>query len=219
MNKSSMKALFFYDFENSYIPQILEEIYIKQVYKPFLEGQKDLTIVDIGANIGLTSFYFKDFAKKVFSIEPSKQHTECIKALIEQNKIDNIELYPFAISNENGKTKFYHNDNVTMFSMEDTVNKKNDFEEIETLTLDNFMKRAQIDKIDLLKLDVEGSEGKVITSEGFRKVADKIKVIVGEWHNWCPMSKDVFMNEFRDQGFEFKWLTNTQASVFTAVRV
>ena len=214
-----LQAIFFRNFENSYIPQILEEMYIKQVYKPYLEGQRDLIIADWGGNIGLTSYYFKDYAKKVYCVEPSKDHQEVIEKLIEHNDIKNIKLCKYAISNENGKTKFYHNENVTMFSLESTVNKKDDFEEVETVSVDSFMEREGIDRIDLLKFDVEGSEGLVLASEGFKKVADRIKVIVGEWHSWCPMSKNVFMNTFRDLGFEFKWVQGTDASVFTAVRI
>lgn len=213
-----LQAFFFRDFKNSYIPNILEEIYKDRVYAPFLTDQKDLTIVDWGANIGLTSYFFKEYAKQVYAVEPSKRHQEVIETMLEYNKIDNVKLCKYAISNEDGKTKFYHNDNVTMFSLKDTVNKKDDFEEVETLTPESFMKREGITHIDLLKFDCEGSESEIITSEGFRNVADKIDVIVGEYHSWTSMSKEQFALCFSDLGFTFKWYTGTEASVFSAVR-
>lgn len=212
-------AFFFNEFKNSYIPEILDEIYIKKVYQPFLTGKKDLLIGDIGGNIGLTSYYFKDFAKEVFCIEPAKEHQDTIKKLIEYNKIDNITLCPYAISNYNGKTKFYHNENTTMFSLSELVNDKNDFEEVDVLSFDEFMARNKIDHLDLLKLDPEGEEGKIVTSQGFKEYAPKVKVIVGEWHNWANMEKGQFANAFRDLGYEFRWYNNTQASVYSAVRV
>lgn len=213
------RAIYFHDFKNAHIPEILEEIYIKRIYHPYLAGKKDLVIMDVGANIGLFSFYAAEYAKQIYALEPSGVHLEAIGKLIETNDLKNVKVLPLALSNENGKTRFYHNDNVTMFSMEDTVNKKDDFEEVVTASLDTIFETEKIDTIDLLKLDVEGSEAKVITSEGFKKVADKIKIIVGEWHSWCPMSKDLFMNTFRDLGYEFNWIKNTEASVFTAVRL
>jgi len=143
---TALQAFFFTDFKNQYIPNIFEEIYKHKVYEPFLAGRKDLTIVDIGANIGLVSYYFKDYAKTVYAIEPAKIHQDCINAMISQNKIENIKLCPYAISHKNGTEKFYHNDNVTMFSLEDTVNKKDDFEEVETKTLEDFMKENNIDR-------------------------------------------------------------------------
>lgn len=230
MGTSPLEAIYFHDFKNSFIPNILEEVYRDKVYAPFLEGQKDLIIVDCGANIGLTSYYFKDFAKTVYSIEPSKQHLECIEAMIKgvpkvvwekvtyPNPITNIKVCPVAISNHDGTEKFYHSPNTTMFSLKDTVTDKNDYEAVETQTFETFMKNNDIDHIDFLKLDVEGAEDLVITSDGFRNVAPKIKVIMGEYHSWSGMSPPMFANTMTDLGFTFTWLKGTDASVFTAVR-
>ena len=213
-----IEGLFFRDFKNSYIPQILEEIYIKQVYRPFLEGKKDLIIADWGGNAGLTSYYFKDYAKQVYCVEPSVIHHETIEKLIEFNKIENIKLCKYAITGKNGTTKFYHPKNVTMFSKENVMG-ATDFEEVETVDPKTFMEREGIEHIDLLKWDIEGSEGEVVASAEFAEVCPKIKVIVGEWHSWSSLSKDLFCNTFRDLGYEFRWLPNTDAAVFTAVRL
>jgi hypothetical protein len=103
--------------------------------------------------------------------------------------------------------------------MESIVNNKNDFEEVETITLEDYMKKYKIDKIDLLKLDMEGSESKFILSDGFKNVADKIKLIVGEYHEWTEMNKGMFKREFEELGFTFNWNYKTQASVFSAIRL
>ena len=213
-----MNAIFFNDFKNAHIPEILEEIYLKKVYDPYLLGKTDLTILDVGANIGLTSFFFKDFGK-VYSLEPSKIHFDTLSELIKYNKIENVIPVKVALSNSIGKTRFYHNDNSTMFSMEDKVNNKGDFEEVDTTTLEEFIKVNKIENIDLLKLDTEGSESKIIVSDGFKNVANKIKVIVGEYHDWTDMNKIMFKQTFEDLGFTFNWNFKTQASVFSAVRL
>lgn len=214
----AIEGIFFRDFRNSYIPQILDEIYIKQVYKPYLLGKKNAVIADWGGNIGLTSFYFKDYAKQVYCVEPSKRHIEVIEKLIEFNKIKNIKICPYAISGENGKTKFFQPENVTMYSMENVM-QAGEYEEVETVDPASFFEREGIESLDLLKLDVEGSESKVVNSEGFKAIAPKIKVIVGEWHTWDSQSKDGFANSLRDLGYEFRWIAGTDASVFTCVRI
>lgn len=213
-----IQGFFFRDFKNSYVPQILEETYIKKVYQPFVAGRKDMIIADWGGNIGLTSFYFKDYARQVFCVEPTKSHIEVIEKLISFNDIKNIKICPYAISNETGKTKFYHPENVTMNSMENVMQAK-DYEEVEAVDPATFFEREGIKQIDLLKCDVEGSESKVITSEGFKKIAPKIKAIVGEHHNWDSQSPGAFMNTFRDLGFDFRWVQGTDAAVFTCVRL
>ncbi len=216
MNNAPLEGFFFKDFKNSYIPNILEEIYRDKVYEPYLAGKKDLIIADWGGNIGLTSYYFKDYAKQVYCVEPSVVHHEAIEKLIEFNKIKNIKLCKYAIAGENGTIKFYHPENVTMYSMENVMGAQ-DYEEVEAITPDEFFKREGIEHIDLLKLDVEGSEGKVITSAGFEAVAPKIDVIVGEHHSWDSMNQAQFKNTFEDLGFDFTWLP-TEAQCFTAVR-
>lgn len=216
MQVTPIEALFFRGWGNSHIPEILEETYIKEIYKPYLFGKKNLCIVDLGANQGLTSYYFKDYAKMVYSIEPTTAHLEVLRKMIEFNKITNITVCPYAISNQTTKTKFFHNPNSTSNSLSLNVN-PSDFEEVDVLSFDEFMTRNKLDHIDLLKLDVEGEEGKVITSDGFKKYAGKIDVIVGEYHDWTNMGKNQFANTFTDLGYKFNWIPNMKASVFTAV--
>ena len=47
--QNKLQSLYFKDF--TYIPNILKEIYMDKVYEPFM--RPNMTIVDIGANIGL----------------------------------------------------------------------------------------------------------------------------------------------------------------------
>jgi FkbM family methyltransferase len=219
MPDAQFQYIVFRDFKNSYIPQILEETYIKKVYQPFVVGKKDLIVVDVGQNIGLTSYYFKDYAARVIGLEPSVAHREIINKMIELNDITNIECLPYALSNKNGTEKFFHNQNTTMFSLESAVNDPNDFEEVETVTMDKLFEKAGIDHIDICKLDPEGHEGHIIASPEFAQLAPKIKVVVGEWHSWGSMSKDQFMNTFRDLGYQFHWNNNTDAATYSAVRI
>ena len=220
MTPKPIQAIFFRDFKNSYIPDILEEVYIKKVYQPFLTGKKDLIIVDWGGNLGLTTFYFKDYAEQVYCVEPAKEHIEVIQKLIDFNHITNVTICPYAISNKNGTEKFYHNENVTMFSLSDLVNPdKKDFEEVETVDVEEFFKRNKLDHIDALKFDVEGAESEIVTSEAFKKYAPKIKLIFGEYHDWTRMNKIMFQQAFEDLGYQFNWNFNTKAATYSAVRL
>lgn len=215
---SKLQGFFFKDFQNSYIPNILEEIYKDKVYHPFVTGHNDLIIADWGGNIGLTSFFFKDYASKVYCVEPSVIHHEAIEKLIEFNDIKNIKLCKYAIAEKDGTTRFYHNNNVTMFTLKENVLGQTDYEDVETVTPETFMKREGIDHIDLLKFDTEGNESEIIVSDGFLRVAPKIKVIVGEWHNWTSMNQSQFKAAFEDAGYYFTWHKNTVAQVYTAIR-
>ena len=176
-----MKAIYFDDFDNSFIPQILEEIYIKKIYHPYLEGQRDLTIMDVGANIGLFTFYASKFAKMLYSIEPSPRHVEILGKMVETNGFKNVKILPLALSNKNGIEKLYHHTNTTMFSLREEYHDTKNFDEVVTVTLDKLFETEKIDYVDFLKLDVEGAENEVLTSEGFDKVKDNSTAYVNGW--------------------------------------
>ncbi len=214
-----LQAFFFHPpFKDNYWPDILDEIYRKEVYKRFVIGKKDLIIVDIGANVGLSVYYFAPYAKTVYAIEPSGIHLEALRAMIKQNKLSNVIVCPLAISNETKKMKFYHNDNQTAFSLNDFAHNP-EFEEVQAVTMDKFMQDHKIDHIDILKADPEGEEMKIFQSEGFKKVASKIKIILGEWHEWGGVSQVNFQHGLEDLGYSFKWRMDTIARVYEAQRL
>src|ERR1700738_1515043 len=110
-----MRALYFNgDYANSHIADIIKEIYVDGFYNHILEGKKDLTIVDIGANIGLTAQYFADYARLVVAVEPCKKHFEC---LYRNTEGLNVLTYHAAITPERCTMKLYHNANVTGHSL------------------------------------------------------------------------------------------------------
>ena len=51
------------EFRSLYIPHILKEIYLDEVFSRV--DRPCNVVLDIGANIGLTAMYLKDFSNKV----------------------------------------------------------------------------------------------------------------------------------------------------------
>lgn len=195
-------------------------MYRDRVYDPYLKGKKDLVIADFGANIGMFTYYAYEMAKVIYAVEPSKQHFEVLSKMIDFNKLERVKPIKKALSHKNGKTTFYHNDNTTMFSLEGAVNSKpEEAEEVETMDFEKFFKENKIDHLDFMKIDIEGSEAKVFASDGFDKVADKIDLIMGEFHVWSGVNPEQFASYLRDAGFTFKWANATEASLFIAERI
>ena len=213
-----MRGIFFNEFNSSYIPHILQELYIEKVYDPFFKGKKDMTILDVGGNIGLFSFYAHEHAKKIYCLEPSKQHVEVIKHMLDYNSMsDRVEVLQLALSNKNGSSKFYHNQNKTMFSLQGAVSDGSETEEVKTITLDALMIMKGIKKVDFMKLDIEGSEFDVISSKGFELVSDKIDSMVVEIHQWAGRNPSQITTALRDYGFDV-WNIPAQATLFGARR-
>jgi FkbM family methyltransferase len=202
-----LKALFYpcgteekpIPFESLYIPYIYKEIYFDQVYANCLAGKKDLTILDIGANIGVVTQFLREFGK-VYSVEPSPIHFEALKQNKEFNKWDNVEIFNMALADKDGE--------MTLNTMESNLtcnSLMNDYhqggETVKTMAFDTFMETNKIDNVDFCKFDVEGAEDMILRSEGFKKVAPKVKSIEIEFHyqNWQDL-----VNYLIDLGYQVR---------------
>lgn len=168
-------------FDNLFIPYIYKEIYLENVYLDVVNQQKEMVIVDVGANIGITVQYFKDFAKKVYAIEPSSEHFAALKRNKDFNNWNNVVLTNAALADKDGEMRLSHlASNRTCHSL--TNNYGADGEWVKTLSIDTYFKENGIDHVDFMKFDPEGSEDMILRSEGFKKVAPMIKSIECEFH-------------------------------------
>lgn len=179
-------------FDNLFIPYIYKEIYLEGVYLDVVNQQKDLIIVDVGANIGVTAQYFKNFAKKVYAIEPSQENFAALKENKEYNNWDNVEIFNFALADRNGEMEFAEApNNRTTNALIDKDGShavgpggwyKPSYK-VPVRSIDTFFEENGIEQVDFMKFDPEGSEELILYSEGFKKVAPKIKAIECEFHH------------------------------------
>jgi FkbM family methyltransferase len=147
----------------------VHEEYETELFKKM--AQDGMVVVDIGANIG----YYTLIAAKlvgnqgiVYAFEPEPSSYKLLCKNIQANGYTNITAVQKAVSKTNGKTKFYVDAAMTNFSSfgKDNVltrSKNLDCLEVETITLDDFFGRTVgDDRIDFMKIDVEGAEELVV---------------------------------------------------------
>jgi FkbM family methyltransferase len=155
--------------------------------------------VDVGANIGYFSLLFASQNKNcsVFSFEPSLKNLDLIKHNITANGLgEQITIYPYAAGNQNAELYFENGPN------EQTgwghISEKKTAQKVKVVRLDDILD-SQIQKIDLLKIDVEGFDIQVIlgATELMRKGI--INKIVFEYHHQLI---DVNMEELTDMAKE-----------------
>ena len=186
-------------FDNLFIPFIYKEIYLEGVYVDLMNNRQDLTILDIGSNIGITVQYFRDYAKKVYALEPSSEHFAALKKNKEFNNWDNVEIFDVALSDKDGEAMLSYNiANRTCNSITNDYGQGS--EKVKTVAFDTFFKENKINKIDFCKFDVEGAEDIILRSESFKKVADKISAIEVEFHH--PNYPDLVKYMIEEFGFE-----------------
>ncbi|HPM21228.1 MAG TPA: FkbM family methyltransferase [Thermotogota bacterium] len=131
----------------------------------------DFTI-DIGANVGNHSFYFKNIcnAKRLIAFEPLLDNLDLLKL-----NCNNIEIQPYAISNINSIGNLMVPDLLNNSGIARISNSGN---RVELKTLDFF----NFKNVTFIKIDVEGHELQVL--EGATKTINKYKPqLLIEIHN------------------------------------
>lgn len=191
--------------ETNFIGHIFAEIYKDRVYAPFVEGKNLGTILDVGANIGLTSYYFAQHAKEVIAVEPDLEHFDCLMKMVEHNKLVNIKPVNKAVYIKSGKFPLFRPEgNRTMNSLHQGVvanHQDPKFQSVETVTLPQLFSDLSIKEVDLFKCDIEGTEYELFCSTSFKEVADKIKMVITEVHQWADRNPQQLIDGFKNAGF------------------
>jgi len=212
-----MNQAIFYEgtIEENGIAHILREIYLDRVYS-FLDGKKDLTIVDVGANLGLTAVYFSRFAKQIYALEPSSEHFANLVKSLEYNGITNVKTINKAIFTESGKFPFGGPpQNKTMRSLHmATWENGKPIETVDVITLPQLFEEEKIDHVDLLKVDIEGNEIELFNSRSFSDVASKIDMILTEQHSWSGRNHNQLIEALKENGYEVSGIPNQAELVF-----
>lgn len=129
---------------------------------------KGNVVFDIGANIGYLSIYISKLIGsqgKVFAFEPESNNYYKLQKNIALNKINNILTYKVACSNKEEELKLYLSEGInkgTHSLIKKEYLQQEQFEIVNTIKLDDFIVKNNIDYINLIKIDVEGAELEVI---------------------------------------------------------
>ena len=119
--------------------------------------------IDIGANIGLHSIIMSRLGLKVFSYEPDPWHVNLMRKNIKMNCAKNIKIHQCAISSKNKICSFTRVLGNTTGSHISGA-KKNVYNEINKFKVKVLSAKKIINKKNLIKIDAEGEEAKIINS-------------------------------------------------------
>jgi FkbM family methyltransferase len=182
--------------------------------------EKDSIILDIGANVGYYCLVWSKILNplgKIFAFEPDPEMFFLLSKNIEQNPGANIECIPMAIQDDPDKLTINFNIyrtpaepgtlNKGLSSIENQNRFIGETISINCTTCDKFIENKNINKVSLIKIDVEGSEFKVLS--GARLLIERDKPIIIYEH--CKIL-DEFCNNLntvnsflflKDRGYSF----------------
>ena len=135
-------------------------------------------VFDVGANIGETTLNFaKILGKKgkVHSFEPDPINHIFLKKNVGLNPFENILLNQLGIGNESGTFRIHTFDknNKGMNRIVSNTVDIDEYREIMVTTIDKYVEENNIQKVDLIKIDIEGYEFNAL--KGASKVLNKFR--------------------------------------------
>ena len=135
----------------------------KDLIEPYIKS--DGVFLDVGANIGHFSFYFKrKFPGLTCHLfEPIPWLESCIKRTMGENHLTNIYHHPCALGDENKERDFFidtFNDGGHSLIKENISHRSQEglSLKVSSKTLDSF----HLERVDFIKVDVQGGEKKFI---------------------------------------------------------
>lgn len=153
------------------------EPYLKKHFKKFIkEGDY---ILDVGANIGFHTLYFAELTGvkgKVFSFEPIAINFDALQKNIKLNQFPQITAINKALGNTNAPMKIHIDQDTQNPGAFNLLEKGLKNTIIDCIKGDDYLEGNQIEKINFIKIDVEGFEYEVF--KGLSKTIRNSKPII-----------------------------------------
>jgi FkbM family methyltransferase len=191
------------------------------------EIKKGMVCIDIGGNIG----YYVILESKlvgetgqVIVFEPYRTTYTHLLHNLELNNISNIRTYNTAIGDSNGSADFLitsHSNHCTVVSHPQTDNMKSYFAEalgitnpdmaidvvkVPLMTLDSFLEKHPLQKVDFIRMDVEGYEHNIY--HGMADIVKHFKPKIQLELHYSFMGIDMttsLLRKMYEDGYEVKW--------------
>ncbi|HEU5117023.1 MAG TPA: FkbM family methyltransferase [Isosphaeraceae bacterium] len=176
--------------------------------------------LDVGANVGYFSLLGHGLVGsrgRVVAVEPTPSTCETLRANIERNGFEKIELNPIALGDENTSLRLYmppaaeHRDfNVTTQEAEGWTPV-----DVSCRRLDDVLKEWNVERVDLMKIDVEGFEPKVFAGGEESLKSGVIRHLITEVNGYRLTHNGVTPRQYFDQieslGFRHARLSHGRA--------
>lgn len=166
------------------------------------------TVIDVGANVGYYSLMSSKLvgpSGKVLALEPSPRNYQLLCTHLSLNKVSNVSTFKLALSDQCGIARFSADIDPVAQRLSESGNI-----EVHQVTLDQFVADHSIEAIDIIKIDVEGAELKVLKgAQGvLRKHRPKLFV---ETHDRFEAKVHENCKDFLEkQGYEVQEIANCE---------
>lgn len=173
---------------------VLHEVFGTDCYYPPVSFSTLRTIVDLGANVGLTTLYLASKAPEArfICVEPDPSNAELLRRNV--SALPEVVIVEAAVAKTSGTVAF---DDMRPSWGGGIV--RDGRLRVEAISIDDLIIRyAPEGMIDLVKMDIEGAEADVLS--GPMQWLDRVSCIVAELHP--PFTFEQFQNLMIARGFD-----------------
>lgn len=180
---------------------MFNQIFVKKIYDSYpgfaRVGKQNGIIFDVGANIGMFTLLVarQNPDCRVYSFEPNPDVYMRLTKNIEVNGLENVKPYRLGFSDKEAVAGIDDRESTVLGTIR--FGDAGGLKRVELSTIDLFMKREGIKRIDLLKLDIEGFE--YLALKGLEKNIRGVRRIVMEYSEELKVK---VISHLEERGFE-----------------
>jgi len=166
--------------------------------------------LDVGANMGVYSFYMSKkvgVSGKVYAFEPRPEIYEQLAENAGINPSLNVQPIQKAVSHQAGKLNFYADPKNPGTGSVVKASNNEVLCSVDTLSLDDFLLQEGIDRVGVMKIDIEGHEMSLVQGAQKSLAAHVFSYIFVEFNTELvglqESDKERFISAFTDHGYNF----------------
>ena len=163
-----------------------------------VELREDSVVMDVGANLG--DFAIQAAARcprgRVYAVEPMSEYSSLLETNQKLNRLSNLEIVRVALGDHEGEIS------LSIAGAESTAhfNRTARTETARLTTLPQLMRDCGLERIDLLKMDCEGSEWDILPAA--RAALPRIRQICMEIHPSRGWTAEKLAEWLRSSGYQ-----------------
>lgn len=158
------------------ILMILKEAYVfpLEFFSPEVQIAPGDVIFDVGGNVGTSALLFSRLTGpggRVFSFEPI--FPEVLSRTVRESGIENVRVIPRGVSDASGTAEFAVTDLGIDSRIASPSFANGRRRRIDLITLDQFVEEAGLERVDFVKMDIEGAEE--LALRGAKQVIERFR--------------------------------------------
>jgi len=199
--------------------KVFDQIFLEKEYQPLVDlvqkrhsGNPVKFIIDAGTNVGYTSVFLKSIYPDaaLVCIEPSTANAKQIEKNFQLNNISNYHVIEAGLWSKNCWLTLKAND-LNDADWGFYVVESETESDLKAVTLQSLLEENSWPVVDILKIDIEGSEKELFNDEGaIKSILSKTRFIAMEIHDQVADRKEIY-KVLQSAGFE--WFESGELSI------